>query len=43
MIASIEDGYYLLESNNGQADLTGEFMFGVSMGYEIKKGVLFFL
>ena len=38
MIASIEDGYYLLESNNGQADLTGEFMFGVSMGYEIKKG-----
>ena len=38
MIASIEDGYYLLESSNGQADLTGEFMFGVSMGYEIKKG-----
>ena len=38
MISSIEDGYYLLESSNGQADLTGEFMFGVSMGYEIKKG-----
>lgn len=40
MIASVEDGYYLLESNNGQADTTGEFMFGVCMGYEIKKGKL---
>lgn len=38
MIASVDDGYYLLQSQNGQADLTGEFMFGVSMGYEIKKG-----
>lgn len=38
MIASVDDGYYLLKSQNGQADLTGEFMFGVSMGYEIKKG-----
>ena len=40
MIASIEDGYYLIESSNGQADLTGEFMFGVSLGYEIKHGKL---
>ena len=40
MIASIDDGYYLIESNNGQADTTGEFMFGVTMGYEIKKGKL---
>ena len=40
MIASVDDGYYLLSSTNGQADLTGEFMFGVSMGYEIKKGKL---
>ena len=40
MIASIDDGYYLLESNNGQADTTGEFMFGVTFGYEIKKGKL---
>ena len=40
MIASIDDGYYLIESSNGQADLTGEFMFGVSLGYEIKKGKL---
>jgi len=38
MIASIEDGYYLTETNNGQADTTGEFMFGISMGYEIKNG-----
>ncbi len=38
MIASIDDGYYLIDSTNGQADTTGEFMFGVSMGYEIKKG-----
>lgn len=38
MIASIDDGYYLIESNNGQADTTGEFMFGVTMGYEIKHG-----
>ena len=30
----------LLNSTNGQADTTGEFMFGVSMGYEIKKGKL---
>ena len=40
MIASIDDGYYLIESNNGQADTTGEFMFGVTMGYEIKGGRL---
>lgn len=40
MIASIDDGYYLIESSNGQADLTGEFMFGVSLGYEIKHGRL---
>lgn len=40
MIASIDDGYYLIQTNNGQADLTGEFMFGVVMGYEIKNGKL---
>lgn len=40
MIASVEDGYYLLESGNGQADVTGEFMFGVTLGYEIKHGKL---
>ena len=40
MIASVDDGYYLLSTGNGQADLTGEFMFGITMGYEIKKGKL---
>ena len=38
LISSVDDGYYLVESGNGQADLTGEFMFGVTCGYEIKHG-----
>ena len=38
MIASVDDGYYLLGTGNGQADLTGEFMFGITCGYEIKNG-----
>ena len=38
MIASIEDGYYLVQSSNGQADSTSEFMFGITLGYEIKNG-----
>jgi len=40
MIASVDDGYYLISTGNGQADLTGEFMFGINMGYEIKNGKL---
>lgn len=40
MIAAIDDGYYFTETNNGQADTTGEFMFGIMMGYEIKNGKL---
>jgi TldD protein len=40
MIASVDDGYYLINTNNGQADTTGEFMFGITMGYEIKNGKL---
>lgn len=40
MIASVDDGYYLVDYNNGQADLTGEFMFGICHGYEIKNGRL---
>ena len=40
MISSIDDGYYLTKSSNGQADSTSEFMFGVVMGYEIKNGKL---
>jgi TldD protein len=40
MIASVDDGYYLMKSSNGEADSTSEFMFGVVQGYEIKKGKL---
>lgn len=40
MIASIDDGYYLYDHSNGQADSTSEFTFGVPLGYEIKKGKL---
>lgn len=40
MIASVDDGYYLMRSSNGQADSTGEFMFGVVLGYEITGGKL---
>ena len=40
IIASVDDGYLLCDTNNGQADTTGEFMFGVTMGYESKKGKL---
>jgi len=38
MIESIDDGYYLLKFNNGQADTTSEFMFGITLAYEIKSG-----
>ncbi len=38
MIASIDDGYYLMKASNGQADSTSEFMFGIVQGYEIKHG-----
>jgi len=40
MIAGVEDGYYLMKTSNGQADTTTEFMFGVTLGYEIKNGKL---
>lgn len=40
MIASIANGYLLMNWTNGQADSTSEFMFGVQMGYEIKDGKL---
>lgn len=40
MISSIENGYYLIDTNNGQADSTSEFMFGIISGYEIKDGKL---
>jgi TldD protein len=38
MVAGIEDGYLLLRTGNGQADSTTEFMFAISLGYEIKGG-----
>jgi TldD protein len=40
MIAGVEDGYYLAKTSNGQADSTTEFMFGISLAYEIKDGKL---
>jgi len=40
LIASVDDGYYLVKTGNGQADSTGEFMFSVELGYEIKGGKL---
>lgn len=40
MIASIKNGYYLMRRNNGMADLTSEFMFAVTLGYEIRNGKL---
>jgi TldD protein len=38
IIASTEDGYLLDGPRNGQADATGEFMFGVQRAYRIKNG-----
>jgi len=40
LIASVDDGYFLVKTGNGQADSTGEFMFSVDLGYEIKGGKL---
>jgi len=40
MIAGVENGYYLMKTGNGQADSTTEFMFGISLAYEIQDGKL---
>jgi TldD protein len=40
MIAGVDEGYLLLQTGNGQADSTTEFMFGLSLAYEIKNGKL---
>jgi len=40
MIAGVDDGYLLLKTANGQADSTTEFMFGISLAYEIRGGRL---
>jgi TldD protein len=38
MIAGVEDGYLLAKTANGQADSTTEFMFGITLAYEIRNG-----
>lgn len=38
MIASIEDGYYLMKAGRVQADTTGEFLLQTGSGFEIKNG-----
>jgi TldD protein len=38
MIASIDNGYILSHPGNGQADTSGEFMFLVRLGFEIRNG-----
>ncbi|MRD48818.1 TldD/PmbA family protein [Caenimonas koreensis] len=38
MVAGVEDGYVLMKTANGQADSTTEFMFGITLAYEIKDG-----
>ena len=40
MIEGVDEGYLLLKTGNGQADSTTEFMFGITLGYEIKGGRL---
>jgi len=40
MIAGVDDGYYLMRTSNGQADTTTEFMFGITLAYEIRGGKL---
>jgi len=40
MIAGVDDGYLLMKTTNGQADSTTEFMFGITLAYEIRKGRL---
>jgi TldD protein len=40
LVEGVEDGYLLLDTGNGQADATTEFMFGITLGYEIRNGQL---
>jgi TldD protein len=40
LIAGVEEGYLLMKTGNGQADSTTEFMFGVTLAYEIRQGKL---
>ena len=38
MIASIEDGYYLIIPTSAQVDINSQFITGIKCGYEIKNG-----
>jgi TldD protein len=40
MIAGVDDGVLVLKTGNGQADSTTEFMFAVTLAYEIRNGRL---
>jgi TldD protein len=40
MIAGVDNGYLLMKTGNGQADSTTEFMFGITLAYEIRDGRL---
>jgi len=40
MIAGVDDGVLVLKTGNGQADSTTEFMFSVTLAYEIHNGRL---
>ena len=41
MIEGVDDGYPLLDTSNGQADATTEFItFGVNLAHEIRGGKL---
>jgi TldD protein len=40
MIASTPDGFLIVGAGSGQADATGEFMFGCDYAVEIKGGKL---
>jgi TldD protein len=40
MIAGVDEGYFLMKTANGQADMTTEFMFGITLAYEIRHGKL---
>jgi TldD protein len=40
MIAGVDDGVMVMDTGNGQADSTTEFMFSVTLAYEIRNGKL---
>ena len=40
LVAGVEESYLLLDTSNGQADATTEFMFGINLAYEIRNGKL---